>query len=85
MENFIAKTVRIRRLSTLLSQRRIRFRANSEGATIAVQQLRDFPNGDHDDGPDAVEMVCRLMFAMLEDEQADAMDNTLTKIMDAYK
>jgi hypothetical protein len=25
-----------------------------------VQQLRDFPNGDHDDGPDALEMARRL-------------------------
>jgi hypothetical protein len=25
-----------------------------------VQQLKDFPVGDHDDGPDALEMALRL-------------------------
>ena len=29
------------------------------GARLLVEQLRDFPNGDHDDGPDALEMAIR--------------------------
>lgn len=83
-ENFTAKVVRIRRLSTLLSQRRIRFKAGSEGATLAVQQLRDFPNGDHDDGPDAIEMLCRLMFGKLDDEDEEV-DKHLAKIMGSFQ
>jgi bifunctional non-homologous end joining protein LigD len=30
-----------------------------------VEQLRDFPNGDHDDGPDALEMACRMASDLL--------------------
>jgi len=85
IENFTAKTVRIRRLSSLLSQRRLRFRANSLGASLAVQQMRDFPNGDHDDGPDAVEMLCRMLFSKLEDEGENAMDEALARIMKDYQ
>jgi phage terminase large subunit-like protein len=38
----------------------LRFKANSPGARLLVRQLRDFPNADHDDGPDALEMAVRL-------------------------
>jgi hypothetical protein len=33
-----------------------------------VDQLRDFPQGSHDDGPDALEMALRLAEALLSDE-----------------
>lgn len=58
--NTAAKNVRIRRLSPLLAQRRLAFRARSPGTKLLVNQLRDFPCGDHDDGPDALEMALRL-------------------------
>jgi hypothetical protein len=48
-----------------LSQRRIRFKGGSPGARRLVEQLRDFPNGDHDDGPDALEMAIRLAGELL--------------------
>ena len=51
----------IRRLGPYLSQRRLRFKARSPGTLLLVQQLRDFPVGDHDDGPDSLEMALRLM------------------------
>lgn len=38
----------------------MRFKGDSAGARLLVEQLRDFPNGDHDDGPDALEMAARL-------------------------
>jgi len=60
LENYAAKHVRLRRLGPLLSQRRLRFRANSPGTRLLVNQLKDFPCGDHDDGPDALEMALRL-------------------------
>ena len=60
LENHVAKAVRIRRLAPLLAQRRLRFRAASPGTQLLVNQLRDFPTADHDDGPDALEMAIRL-------------------------
>lgn len=55
IHNQVAKPLRIRRLGPALAQRRIRFNAGSWGARELVNQLRDFPIGDHDDGPDALE------------------------------
>ncbi|MSR59926.1 MAG: hypothetical protein EXS05_20180, partial [Planctomycetaceae bacterium] len=60
MDNRVPKIVRIRRLTSLLAQGRIKFKAGSPGARLLVEQLRDFPNGDHDDGPDALEMAVRI-------------------------
>jgi len=60
VNNQVNKNVRIRRITPYLSQREIRFKANSPGARLLVQQLKDFPNGDHDDGPDALEMAIRV-------------------------
>jgi predicted phage terminase large subunit-like protein len=62
--NHINKQVRIRRLGMYLSQRKFRFKSRSPGTTLLVQQLRDFPVGDHDDGPDALEMALRLAIEM---------------------
>lgn len=47
------KVGRIRTLTPYLAQRRLRVR-NSRGGRLLVQQLRDFPVGEHDDGPDAL-------------------------------
>jgi predicted phage terminase large subunit-like protein len=64
LNNTVNKLVRIRRLGPYLSQRLFRFKAKSPGTALLVQQLRDFPNGDHDDGPDALEMGLRLMIEL---------------------
>jgi predicted phage terminase large subunit-like protein len=64
LNNTVNKDVRIRRLGPYLSQRFFRFKAKSPGTALLVQQLRDFPNGDHDDGPDALEMGVRLMIEL---------------------
>jgi predicted phage terminase large subunit-like protein len=64
VNNQVNKAVRIRRLGSYLSQRLFRFKAKSRGTDLLVQQLRDFPNGDHDDGPDALEMALRLMIEL---------------------
>jgi predicted phage terminase large subunit-like protein len=58
--NTTNKAVRIRRLGPLLSQRRLRFLQKSPSTKLLVDQLRDFPLGDHDDGPDALEMAIGL-------------------------
>lgn len=59
LENTINKELRIRRNGPYLSRRELRFR-RSPGSQRCVDQLRDFPNGDHDDGPDALEMALRI-------------------------
>jgi predicted phage terminase large subunit-like protein len=69
IHNNVKKIVRIRRLTPYLANRMIRFKGGSKGARLLVQQLRDFPNGDHDDGPDALEMAVRLAGVMLARSQ----------------
>jgi predicted phage terminase large subunit-like protein len=56
----VSKTVRIRRLSQYAINRELRFKADSPGCRLLVDQLMDFPLGEHDDGPDALEMCTRL-------------------------
>ncbi len=60
INNTVNKMVRIRRLAGYLSAKRIRFKLHCPGTQILVNQLMDFPGGDHDDGPDALEMAIRL-------------------------
>jgi hypothetical protein len=60
LHNRVAKTVRIRRLGPYLAGRRLRFKNNSPGTRLLVDQLREFPAAGHDDGPDALEMAVRL-------------------------
>ncbi len=60
IDNHVSKLVRIRRLGPFLSSRRIRFKEDSPGTRMLVDQLREFPAADHDDGPDALEMALRL-------------------------
>lgn len=72
LENRANKLVRIRRLGPYLSARRLRFKSCSPGTRLLVEQLRQFPLGDHDDGPDAAEMALRLAAELLEGRQAGA-------------
>jgi hypothetical protein len=53
------KTTRIRRLGYPLSKRQIRFR-NTRGTRLLVEQLKQFPLGEHDDGPDSLEQARRV-------------------------
>ena len=53
------KQSRIRTLGALFSAKRIRFRITPD-TRLLVEQLKQFPLGDHDDGPDALEMAVRL-------------------------
>jgi predicted phage terminase large subunit-like protein len=56
----IPKVSRIRRLSEYVVNRELRFKADSPGCRMLVDQLMDFPSAEHDDGPDALEMCIRL-------------------------
>ena len=49
----LPKLVRVRTLTPYLTARNIKFR-NTAGGRMLVDQLRDVPLGDHDDGPDAL-------------------------------
>lgn len=66
LDNRANKRLRIRRISPLLARRRFRFKRKSPGVGLLLQQLRDFPNGDFDDGPDALEMATRLAAEEIE-------------------
>ncbi|MEX0586550.1 MAG: hypothetical protein WD176_07900, partial [Pirellulales bacterium] len=66
MTNTANKNVRIRRLAPYLATRRMRFKAHCPGTRLLVEQLRDFPIGEHDDGPDAAEMALRLAAVLIE-------------------
>ena len=53
------KATRVRRLDPYLNRRRFRF-VDTPGTRMLVDQLRYWPQADHDDGPDALEMALRL-------------------------
>ncbi|HYO24882.1 MAG TPA: hypothetical protein VEQ85_08025 [Lacipirellulaceae bacterium] len=71
IHNHTNKLVRIRKLGPYLAQRRLRFHARSASTRLLVDQLRDFPIGAHDDGPDALEMALRLADELLQGYGAD--------------
>ncbi len=62
--NTVNKDVRIRGLSPYFAQRKIRYR-RSPGCRVLVDQLRDFPGGNHDDGPDALQDLVRVLRHLL--------------------
>lgn len=72
VNNQLEKLVRIRRLTPFLAGSEIRFKRGSPGAEKLVAQLRDFPMGKHDDGPDALEMAIRLVFEQVGASSGDS-------------
>jgi PBSX family phage terminase large subunit len=59
----VPKEVRIRRLTPYLSRKNLRF-VKDKGTELLVNQLQQFPLGDHDDGPDALEQAIRAATAL---------------------
>ena len=59
IKNTISKRLRIETLDEWLSQGLVKFRMG-RGTDILINQLREYPQGLHDDGPDAMEMAVRL-------------------------
>jgi predicted phage terminase large subunit-like protein len=57
----IDKHTRIRRLDPYLRSSKIKWMYRSSGVKELISQCQLFPNGDHDDGPDALEMGFRLL------------------------
>lgn len=68
--NLVAKPTRIRRIGPYLEGRKLRFKANSPGTRLLLEQLRDFPVAGHDDGPDALEMALRCMIELYNGKAA---------------
>lgn len=60
LNNTVKKEVRIRRLTEPLTKRIARFKNNSPGTKLLVEQLQQFPTGEYDDGPDGAEMARRV-------------------------
>jgi predicted phage terminase large subunit-like protein len=77
VDNQVNKQVRIRRLGPYLASRRMRFKDNSPSTRLLVDQLRVFPAGDHDDGPDALEMAIRLAVELLHAAPGDGLGDRL--------
>ncbi len=77
INNTVNKNVRIRTLGPYLAQKRLRIQGGSKGARLLVQQLKDFPCGDHDDGPDALEMLVRLLAHLLGEQTANGAPTVL--------
>ncbi len=76
IENYgTPKIVRIRRLSPYVSRRRIKFKRRSRGVNILREQMMDFPNALHDDGPDALEMALREAITILSGIAGGSTDN----------
>lgn len=69
--NTVSKDIRIRRLGPYLEQGQFRFKAKSKGTKLLVEQLRDFPTAQHDDGPDALEMGLRVMIDLWNGRNAN--------------
>lgn len=59
-DQVVPKVVRIRQLTTAIAEKRVRFKSRSPGTQLLLQQLRDFPNGSHDDGPDSMREARQL-------------------------
>ena len=60
VENRVSKHYRVESLDVPLRNRNFRFR-RTPGTKLLVDQLKNFPAGRHDDGPDALEMAYRLL------------------------
>lgn len=77
IDNRVNKLVRIRRIGPYLAARRLKMKSNSPGAGLLVDQLRDFPAGDHDDGPDGLEMAVRLAEQLASSSKGDGLPERL--------
>lgn len=65
------KETRIRTIGPYLAQGRIRIR-RTKGGQLLCQQLRDFPMGEHDDGPDGVEQAIKMLHFLRGNKQGPA-------------
>ena len=74
--NVLPKVLRIRQLGPFMALGRMLI-YDDEGGRLLVRQLREFPHGKHDDGPDAVEMGLRLIAEAIGGNQTDGLGERL--------
>jgi predicted phage terminase large subunit-like protein len=60
LKNNINKEIRIRRLGPYLEKGQFKF-VRSAGNLLLIKQLKSFPVGSHDDGPDSMEQALRSL------------------------
>ena len=63
--NTLPKEMRILRLGPYFARDRIRILRESVGNEILIRQCKEFPMGDHRDGPDSLEMAIRMLDHMV--------------------
>lgn len=74
------KVQRIRKLVPFMSRGRFRYR-QTPGCEMLLDQLRAFPVGDHDDGPDALEMAIRLAQQVFVDQNQSSEEETYERVI----
>jgi hypothetical protein len=73
MQQTVNKYARIQAtLNWQLANFRLRFKRNSVGAALLVEQLKELPNGRFDDGPDALEMAVTLIRQLVSENNQEA-------------
>jgi predicted phage terminase large subunit-like protein len=80
VDNRVNKVVRIQRLDPYLRNGELKFLDNPSNH-ILVNQLKEFPLGSHDDGPDALEGAVRLAIEMTDPMLDDGLGNNLLQRM----
>lgn len=78
--NTLPKQVRIRKLGPRLAKKEIRFKRGSKGAELVVRQLQDFPLSEKDDGPDALEMLVRLLLYLLRGRRGERQEPEIVRM-----
>lgn len=70
IHNNAPKITRIRSLTPYLARGEFRFKKRSPGVALLIEQLRQFPGGKHDDGPDALAQALTLARDLLSGDVA---------------
>lgn len=76
VDNRINKVVRIRNLDPYLANKEILF-LDDESNRLLIRQLKEFPLGMHDDGPDALAMAVKLMNSLQQPIYDDGLGTNL--------
>jgi predicted phage terminase large subunit-like protein len=72
----VNKNLRISRLGPLLEGKEFKF-LDTPSNRLLVNQLKEFPLASHDDGPDALEMACRMINKLREPKANDGLGNNI--------
>jgi hypothetical protein len=79
----VEKKLRLRTLGPYLARKELRFKRGSAGARLLVEQLKQFPVGQFDDGPDGLQMGIKMMKYMLGDRKARPEEGALPQLFAA--